>query len=141
MTLAGLFRIIVNLHFKEKTHFMSICPMTSDKGWKQINDLHDLQIIKQESNQRKALIFKHSTRCGMSRMVLRSFESKLTELNERNDLYFLDLLQHREISNAIEKQFEVKHESPQLIVIENEKAVKNAAHYEVLELAETLIKG
>jgi len=114
--------------------------MTSDKRWKQINDLSDLQVIKQESNVRKALIFKHSNRCGISRMVLRSFESKLTELNESNDLYFLDLLQHREISNAIEKQFMVKHESPQLIVIENEKAVKSASHYGVVELAETLIK-
>ena len=72
---------------------------------------------------------------------MRSFESKLTELNESNDLYFLDLLQHREISNAIEKQFMVKHESPQLIVIENENAVKSASHYEVLELTDTLIRG
>jgi bacillithiol system protein YtxJ len=115
--------------------------MTSYNRWKQINELNDLQIIKQKSNLRKALIFKHSTRCGISRMVLRSFESKLTELNESNDLYFLDLLQYREISNAIEKQFMVKHESPQLIVIENEKSVKSASHYEVLELADTLIRG
>jgi bacillithiol system protein YtxJ len=115
--------------------------MTVKKEWNEISDLNDLQLIKQESHKRKALIFKHSTRCGISRMVLRSFESKLTELNENNDLYFLDLLQHREISHAIEKQFMVKHESPQLIVIENEKAVKSASHYGVVELAETLIKG
>jgi len=73
-------------------------------------------------------------------MVLRSFESKLTELNKCYDVYFLDLLQYREISNAIEKEFMVKHESPQLIVIENEKVLKSASHYGVVELAETLIK-
>ena len=58
---------------KKKSHFNSICPMTSDKKWKQINDLGDLQVIKQESNVRKALIFKHSTRCGISRMVFAKF--------------------------------------------------------------------
>ncbi len=115
--------------------------MTGNNRWIQINELNDLEVIKQESFRRKVLIFKHSTRCGISRMVLRSLENKLTGLDEGNELYYLDLLKHREISNAIEKQFAVKHESPQLIVIENEKAVKSATHYEVLDLAETLIKG
>jgi bacillithiol system protein YtxJ len=114
--------------------------MTSNKEWKLISDLSDLQLIKQESHKRKALIFKHSTRCGTSRMVLRRFESKLTELNVSYDLYYLDLLQYRKISSAIEAEFQVKHESPQLIILENEKAVKSAAHYDILELAETLVK-
>jgi len=114
--------------------------MTGNKEWNEISDLNDLQHIKKESHRRKALIFKHSTRCGTSRMVLRRFESKLTELNENYDLYFLDLLQYRNISNAIEAEFQVKHESPQLILIENEKAVKSASHYDILELTETMVK-
>lgn len=72
---------------------------------------------------------------------MRRFESKLTELNENYDLYYLDLLQYRVISNSIEAEFQVKHESPQLIIIENEKAVMSAAHYDILELAETMVKG
>ncbi|MDZ7615147.1 MAG: bacillithiol system redox-active protein YtxJ [Flavobacteriaceae bacterium] len=115
--------------------------MTSNKEWNQISDLSDLKLIKQESNKKKVLIFKHSTRCGTSRMVLRSFETKLTELNKNYELYYLDLLQYRAISNAIEAEFQVKHESPQLLIIENEKAVNSAAHYDIIELTELMVKG
>jgi len=40
----------------------------------------------------------------------------------------LDLLAHRELSNKMAEVFGVEHQSPQLIVVENGKAVSNASH-------------
>ncbi|TNF08335.1 MAG: DUF2847 family protein, partial [Bacillota bacterium] len=46
-------------------------------------------------------------------------------------LYFLDLLNHRDVSNEIANRFQVVHQSPQLILIKNGVAVYNASHSEI----------
>jgi bacillithiol system protein YtxJ len=45
--------------------------------------------------------------------------------------YFLDLLEHRDISNEIVIRFGVVHQSPQLILIKDGKAVYNASHSDI----------
>jgi bacillithiol system protein YtxJ len=45
--------------------------------------------------------------------------------------YFLDLIAHRDISNEIESRFDVTHQSPQLIALENGKAFYNASHQSI----------
>ena len=96
-------------------------------GWKQLTDLSELDTIVEESNKKPVLIFKHSTRCSVSRMVLKQFENEFV-LQDKIKPYFLDLLQHRAISNEIASQFGVQHQSPQLIIIKNGKAIYNASH-------------
>lgn len=61
------------------------------------------------------LIFKHSTRCSISNMVLSRFERN--HKNVSGEFYLLDLLNHRAISNNISSYFDVEHESPQILFI------------------------
>ncbi|WP_294234557.1 monothiol bacilliredoxin BrxC family protein, partial [uncultured Chryseobacterium sp.] len=49
----------------------------------------------------------------------------------KTDLYYLDLLAYRPLSNRIADDLGVTHQSPQLIVIENGKAVNNASHQNI----------
>jgi len=44
------------------------------------------------------------------------------------DLYYLDLLNYREISNEVGVKFMLMHESPQLLVIKNGSVVNHASH-------------
>ena len=44
------------------------------------------------------------------------------------DAYFLDLIIHRDISNAIAEKLLIRHESPQLIIVKEGKAIYNASH-------------
>jgi bacillithiol system protein YtxJ len=44
------------------------------------------------------------------------------------DLYYLDLLSYRPISNLISVKFGVKHESPQMIVIKDGKVLFHESH-------------
>jgi bacillithiol system protein YtxJ len=46
-------------------------------------------------------------------------------------LLFLDLLNHRDISNAIAMQLSVHHESPQIFVIKNGQAVFHESHHSI----------
>ena len=48
----------------------------SKVGWRQLSDLGQLNEMVAESNHKPVLIFKHSTRCGVSRMVLKQFENE-----------------------------------------------------------------
>ena len=44
------------------------------------------------------------------------------------DLYYLDLLSHRDVSNEIGFKFQVMHQSPQLLIIKNGTTVAHASH-------------
>ncbi len=99
--------------------------------WKTIENEQDLAKAIEKSFQHKIGIFKHSTSCFISRTVLKNFEKEINALDEKPELYYLDLLAHRPLSGKIAEDFEIRHESPQFLVIENGKAVSNASHQHI----------
>ena len=101
---------------------------TKTLPWIQLTNLDQLKTVDAQSNTRIQVIFKHSTRCGISRMVLKQFELDYYLTENHLDLYYLDLLNYREISNEIAVKFQVMHESPQLLVIKNGEAVAYENH-------------
>ena len=99
-------------------------------NWVPLNDELQLSAIIKISSDKPVLIFKHSTRCSISRMALKQFEREY-DLEGVVDAYFLDLITYRDISNEIASRFGVHHESPQLILIKNGKAVYNVSHSDI----------
>lgn len=99
----------------------------SKMNWKNLTDLAQLNEIVQESKEKPVLIFKHSTRCIISRTALKQFENEF-DLEEKVDAYFLDLLEHRAISNEIASRFGVHHQSPQLLLIKEGNSVYDVSH-------------
>ncbi|OCB73300.1 thioredoxin family protein [Flavobacterium piscis] len=102
----------------------------SNVNWTELTDIAQLLEVTAISNEKPVVIFKHSTRCSISRMALKQFERDY-DLNEVVDAYFLDLIAHRDISNEIASRFNVYHESPQLILIRNGKAVYDVSHSDI----------
>ena len=96
--------------------------------WHRLNSLEQLKAIVEESKTKPVAIFKHSTRCGISRMVLNQFESSYNLDDSQLKLYFLDLLSNRDISDEVGYTFQVMHQSPQLIVVKNGNTVHQASH-------------
>lgn len=97
--------------------------------WHQLTDVNQLDAILEESKHQPVAIFKHSTKCGISKMVLKNFRREYDpEAAENVKLYFLDLLSNREISSEIANRFKVQHESPQLIILKNQEVVYHASH-------------
>ncbi|WP_419870871.1 bacillithiol system redox-active protein YtxJ [Chryseobacterium sp. CT-SW4] len=100
--------------------------------WTEIRTVEDLEKAINDSHTRRIVIFKHSTSCFISKTVLRNFEREITEASDiQTDFYYLDLLAHRSISNKISELFQIRHESPQLIVIENGKVIHHASHQNI----------
>ncbi len=103
----------------------------SPEFWNHINSEADLEKAVEESHNKKVAIFKHSTRCFISKTVLKNFEREIAASDKDVSFYFLDLLAHRDLSNKIADELGVQHQSPQLIVLENGNAVKNASHQSI----------
>jgi bacillithiol system protein YtxJ len=99
--------------------------------WNQLTEIETVEKMAEESHNQPVAVLKHSTRCGISRMVLRQFESSYNIKEGEVKLYFLDLLNYRDISNKIASRFNVPHESPQLIVLKDGKVIYSASHSEI----------
>ncbi len=101
--------------------------------WIPLSDLDQLDEIAEQSKTRTQLIFKHSTTCGISRMVLNMFTGSYP-LGEEQDIYFLDLHAHRAVSNAVESKFGVVHQSPQLLVIKDGVVSFHTSHGAIADI-------
>ena len=104
--------------------------VNSNVNWIPLTAISQLDEIVENSNNKTIVIFKHSTRCSISRFALKQFENEYS-LEDKVDLYFLDLLNHRDISNEIANRFQVVHQSPQLLLIKNGVAVYDASHSDI----------
>jgi bacillithiol system protein YtxJ len=100
--------------------------------WHQLTDLsqihHILEISREQSGSvRTVLIFKHSTRCSISKMALSRLESNSPEGMDC-DCYFLDVLHDRAVSDELARLLQIQHESPQVFVLRNGKCIYHNSH-------------
>jgi bacillithiol system protein YtxJ len=100
--------------------------------WHKLSDISQLQEIKnltkeQSNHHLTVLLFKHSTRCSISSMALNRIESKWID-TPAIQTYYLDLLNHRDISNEIASLFNVEHASPQVLLIKNGECFYHNSH-------------
>lgn len=97
--------------------------------WIQLDNLQQLQEIKLFAGY--SVIFKHSTRCSVSMMARKRFEMDGEVIPEGTPLYFLDLLAYRNVSNAVAEEFQVPHESPQVLLIRDGECIYESSHSEI----------
>ncbi len=95
-------------------------------NWIELTDENQLHKIKETSNQKPQVIFKHSTRCSISSMAKGRLERGTSP--DGIDFYYLDLIKYRAISQKVAEQFDVSHESPQILLIKNGKCVYDESH-------------
>lgn len=96
-------------------------------AWIELNNVSQLQDLFMQKDK-IFVIFKHSTRCSISKMVLNRFQKEWNLKDENVFPLFLDLLSHRDVSDFIAEQLEVKHESPQVLVVKNEISYYDTSH-------------
>lgn len=119
----GLFNKILGSKVKEEKE--------TNVNWIPLNSLEQIKTIKELSKSETILVFKHSTRCGISGMVIKRFENLFDSSMNNIKVYYLDLLNFRAISDEVGYSFQAQHQSPQLLIIRNEVAVLNVSHYDI----------
>ena len=102
----------------------------SNVNWIPLQLMGQLDEIIALSKEKPVLIFKHSTRCSISRFALKQFEDEF-DLQNQIDAYFIDLLEFRAVSNEIASRFGIMHQSPQLLLIKEGKVLYDASHSDI----------
>lgn len=95
-------------------------------NWIELKSNTQIKEIIEKSNEKPQVIFKHSTRCSISSMAKGRLERSIPP--ENTDFYFLDLIAYRNISNQVSSEFQISHESPQILVIKNGECVYDESH-------------
>ncbi|MFQ5530825.1 MAG: bacillithiol system redox-active protein YtxJ [Gemmatimonadota bacterium] len=75
----------------------------------------------------RAILFKHSTRCELSSSA-RIHVEKFAENFPAADIFVVDVIRDRRLSNEVESRLGVRHESPQAILVCGGKAIHQASH-------------
>lgn len=112
---------------------------------KWLSSKKELDSIFKEGSSIK-ILFKHSIYCGISSYAL----FQITELEKQENLAFqfeiygIDIIQNRPLSNEIAERFKLTHQSPQVLILKNGKLVANKSHYlitldELKEMLKTII--
>jgi bacillithiol system protein YtxJ len=81
-------------------------------------------------NSNPIYIYKHSTRCPVSRWAWVDIKDKVPQLKD-GTFFFLDVIACRPVSNLVAERLNVRHESPQLLKIQNGVCVEHVSHERV----------
>ena len=106
--------------------------MTKMMKWTALETEEQIDHLWEESKSQPVLIFKHSTRCAISNTILNRLErnwqgEKLVPIRT----YLLDLLSYGNISQRIADSFNVTHESPQLLIVQNGQPALVRSHLDI----------
>jgi bacillithiol system protein YtxJ len=100
--------------------------------WNKITQEENLKSLREKSFENPVIIFKHSTRCSISSMAYDRM-SRSWKGEEVNSIvpYYLDIIAHRPLSNQIAQDYNVEHESPQILMISKGNCIYSASHMEI----------
>jgi bacillithiol system protein YtxJ len=73
------------------------------------------------------LIYKHSPICPVSEYTL----NEISQFKESIPVIQINVLSQKELSQKIAKYYNIEHESPQIILIKNQKPIKTLSHYDI----------
>jgi bacillithiol system protein YtxJ len=102
----------------------------SDDTFAPLEALEQLESLIEGARVRPVIIFKHSPTCGTSAQAFDELESFLHE-DARVAVHLVDVLRHRQLSQAIAARFGVRHESPQVLLVLDGQVRWHASHWRV----------
>ena len=93
----------------------------------------DLESVISKSSEQPIFIYKHSSVCPVSAEAASHFYTYSEMEMDTQAASFAQVLviENRNISNEIESRFKVKHESPQILLVKDEKVVWHASHFSI----------
>ena len=94
-------------------------------GFLKIDNKETLDRLITDSKTKPIVIFKHSNACGISSAAYREMEKLEGQVN------LLEVQSARDVSRELADMTGIRHETPQVIVLKDGKAVWNASHFDV----------
>lgn len=83
----------------------------------------------EQSARRPAVIFKHSPTCGISAQAFESISEWLAGDVPDADFYVVPVQASRALSTHLSQKFGIRHESPQVMVIDRGEVAWHGSHF------------
>jgi len=99
--------------------------------WKNISETSQVERIIEASNGRPQLIYKHSHRCSVCFVSKGNLESAAEDILDHADMNFINVVNNRDASDYIASELGVRHESPQVILLNNCEVIWQASHGDI----------
>ena len=96
-----------------------------------LSNTQEVDDLIEQSHDQPVIIFKHSTSCSISSLAKARVDGALRTGSLTHPVYLLDLLRHRDVSNYIAERLEVRHESPQVILVDAGRSSYVATHLDI----------
>jgi bacillithiol system protein YtxJ len=98
-----------------------------------LNKLHSVEEFNRLLEQGKPIfVLKHSLTCPISQAAYQEYQN-FAETNHDIPAYYLTVQEARPLSNYIAETYDIRHESPQALLLSQNKVVWNASHWEVTQ--------
>lgn len=102
-----------------------------DSPWEELTSKARLSDLIQRSHERVQLIYKHSETCGVCLVSKEQMENVANEIGATTDLYVVNVITQRAVSSAIAQELEIRHESPQVILLKDGNVLWSGSHWDV----------
>ena len=96
-----------------------------------VRDTAHLAALLADTHDLPLLLFKHSQSCGTSFEALDELLAHQAERSDRVRYAMVTVQQDRGLSQAIASRFNVRHETPQVILVRDGQAVWTASHFRI----------
>lgn len=96
--------------------------------WHPLSEIDQLNDVLEQSVDQPQLIFKHSTKCGVSTVAKKNLEAVFEQITPHADIHIVNIIEDREVSNKIASELNVRHESPQLIKVHQQEILWDISH-------------
>lgn len=84
--------------------------------------------LKAALSQEWAVLYKHSDRCWMCALAIRQVR-RFAKSNPETPVYQVNVIEGREISNALAQSLGIPHQSPQVMVLNAGRVVWHDSHF------------
>lgn len=104
---------------------------TQHEQWNILTDPKQVDEVVHASEKGPQLIYKHSHTCGICHAALEEIEEKFDDIHSKADMHFVNVKKSRPVSDAAAEDLGVRHESPQVLIIDEGKCVWHKSHWSI----------
>jgi len=90
-----------------------------------------LETLFRNSEEKPQLIYKHSHRCSVCFLAKQELENVAEKISDIADVYMINVVQQRDVSNAIASELNIRHESPQVLILKDGKVSWTGSHWQI----------
>ena len=97
----------------------------------EVRSIRTEEDLNEVFGQPRAILFKNSMMCGISRHARDEIEAFAQETGKNVSVYMVDVVTDRSLSNLIAERTGIRHESPQAFYLEKGAVIWHASHFSI----------